>query len=79
MKQHNYYTYILTNYNKTVLYTGVTNDIEKRLYEHYFGINQKSSFTSNTSASTYCATKGINMLIMPSNVKKIRAGQGQKR
>ena len=46
MKQHNYYTYILTNYNKTVLYTGVTNDIEKRLYEHYFGINQESSFTS---------------------------------
>jgi len=46
MKQHNYYTYILTNYNKTVLYTGVTNDIKKRLYEHYFGINQESSFTS---------------------------------
>ncbi|MEB0263504.1 MULTISPECIES: GIY-YIG nuclease family protein [unclassified Mucilaginibacter] len=45
MRQHNYYTYILTNYNKTVLYTCVTNDIEKRLYEHYFGLNQESSFT----------------------------------
>ncbi len=36
----------LTNYNKTVLYTCVTNDIEKRFYEHYFGLNQESSFTS---------------------------------
>lgn len=46
MKQHNYYTYILTNYTKKVLYTGITNDIEKRLYEHYFGLGQSYSFTS---------------------------------
>ena len=30
-----YYTYILTNYNKTVLYTGVTNNLPQRLIEHY--------------------------------------------
>lgn len=29
-----YFTYILTNKNNSVLYTGVTNDIERRLYEH---------------------------------------------
>ncbi|MGE3062873.1 MAG: GIY-YIG nuclease family protein [bacterium] len=29
-----YYVYILTNKNKTVLYTGVTNDIVRRTYEH---------------------------------------------
>jgi putative endonuclease len=46
MKQHNYFTYILTNYNRKVLYTGVTNDLEKRIGEHYFGTNQESSFTS---------------------------------
>jgi len=46
MRQYNFYTYILTNYNKTVLYTGITNDLERRLYEHYFGIDQKESFTS---------------------------------
>ncbi len=34
MKLHRYYVYILTNYNKTVLYTGVTNNLYRRLVEH---------------------------------------------
>jgi putative endonuclease len=29
-----YYVYILTNKNHTVLYTGVTNDLERRCFEH---------------------------------------------
>ncbi|NLE08216.1 MAG: GIY-YIG nuclease family protein, partial [Dehalococcoidales bacterium] len=29
-----YYVYILTNKYNRVLYTGVTNDLERRLYEH---------------------------------------------
>ena len=29
-----YYVYILTNWNNKVLYTGVTNDLVKRVYEH---------------------------------------------
>jgi putative endonuclease len=31
---HNYFVYITTNLNKTSLYTGVTNDLERRLWEH---------------------------------------------
>jgi len=33
-KDHNYYVYILTNFRKTVLYTGMTNDLVRRLKEH---------------------------------------------
>ena len=29
-----YYVYLLTNKNNNVLYTGVTNDLERRVYEH---------------------------------------------
>jgi len=29
-----YYIYIITNKRNTVLYTGVTNDLKKRIYEH---------------------------------------------
>jgi len=46
MKQHNYFTYILTTSSKKVLYVGVTNDIERRLVEHYQGNNLSSNFTT---------------------------------
>ena len=39
------YIYILTNQNKSVLYTGVTNDLIKRVYEHKYHFD-KGSFTS---------------------------------
>jgi putative endonuclease len=37
MKLHEYYIYILTNQNKTVLYIGVTNNLSRRLKEHFEG------------------------------------------
>jgi len=29
-----YYVYLLTNWNNRVIYAGVTNDLERRIYEH---------------------------------------------
>ena len=31
---HNYYVYILTNKSNRVMYVGITNNLERRLYEH---------------------------------------------
>ena len=40
-----YYVYILTNKHCTVLYTGVTSNLEKRVYEHK-NLLDKESFTA---------------------------------
>jgi putative endonuclease len=39
---YNFYVYILTNKAKTVLYTGVTNNLKRRLEEHNKKLNTKS-------------------------------------
>ncbi|MBC5840479.1 MAG: GIY-YIG nuclease family protein [Flavobacteriaceae bacterium] len=39
---HTYYVYILTNKAKTVLYTGVTNNLRVRLNQHKESLNPES-------------------------------------
>jgi putative endonuclease len=43
-REYHFYVYIITNYNKTVLYIGVTDNLIRRIIEHKFGFG--SSFTS---------------------------------
>ena len=40
-----YYVYILSNYKKTVLYTGMTNNLEQRIVEHYLERGNVKTFT----------------------------------
>lgn len=47
-----FYTYIVTNPNRTVLYTGVTNNIQKRVVEHYLNRGNKNSFADTNFC--YC-------------------------
>ena len=46
----NYYVYILTNPSYTVLYTGVTSNLPKRIYEHKNHLDPKS-FTAKYNAT----------------------------
>ncbi|MBD3906184.1 GIY-YIG nuclease family protein [Chryseobacterium sp. Ch-15] len=46
---YTFYVYILTNKNKTVLYTGVTNNLHKRLHQHKAKTNP-NSFTAKYNA-----------------------------
>ena len=34
MTEKSYYVYLLTNWNNQVMYVGITNNLERRIYEH---------------------------------------------
>ena len=38
----NYYVYILANATNVTVYTGVTNDLPRRMYEHRFHVDPES-------------------------------------
>ena len=60
-----YFVYILTNKNNTVLYTGVTNDLIRRVYEHKHHADP-NSFTAKydvTKLVYYESTSDVNAAI----------------
>jgi putative endonuclease len=40
-----YFTYIATNWTRTVLYVGVTNNLKQRIIEHYLDKGDRKKFT----------------------------------
>ncbi len=43
-KEHNYWVYVVTNWKKTVLYVGATNNLSRRIKEHYSNRNKPETF-----------------------------------
>ena len=43
-KKYQYYIYIVTNPERTVLYTGVTNNLSQRLIEHWVNKGNSKTF-----------------------------------
>lgn len=54
-----YYVYILTNFHHTVLYTGLTNDLERRVFEHKHKIFKGFTSRYNVSKLVYYETYDI--------------------
>ncbi len=48
-----YYIYILTNFTNRVLYTGITNDLSRRTYEHKLDVNDGFSRKYKTHKLVY--------------------------
>jgi len=77
MADRQYCTYIMTNVHHTVLYTGVTNDLQRRVLEHKAG---KGGFTKRynlTKLVYYECGDSIDTAIF--REKQIKAGSRQKK
>jgi putative endonuclease len=78
MARKQYFVYILTNKSNRVLYTGVTNNLERRIHEH----KQKlvEGFTKKYNVNKlvwYAATSDIRAAI--TEEKRIKAGSRVKK
>lgn len=76
MGTHQYAVYILTNRGHNVLYTGVTNDLQRRVLEHKS--KKGSVFTSKYNVNIlvyYELGEDINQAIL--REKQIKAGSRQ--
>ena len=73
-----YYVYIMTNKNNRVLYTGITNDLKRRVYEHKEKLVGGFTKKYNVSRLVY-----YEIFEDPENAilreKKIKAGSRQKK
>jgi putative endonuclease len=73
-----YYVYIMTNNHNSVLYTGVTNNLLRRVYEHKEG--RGGHFTKRyhiTKLVYYEITRDVNAAIL--REKQIKAGSREKK
>ena len=78
MAEKQYCVYIMTNHFNTILYTGVTGNLQRRVREHKSG--QGSSFTGKYKATKlvyFECGEDVNTAIF--REKQIKAGSRQKK
>ncbi len=73
-----YYVYILTNTHHTVLYTGVTNDLVRRVYQHKQGAGSTFTRKYNVHKLVYYEI-GEDVHATLAREKQIKAGSRQKK
>jgi len=73
-----YYVYIMTNRYDTVLYTGITSDLIRRVYEHKNGLG--GGFTSKYGATKLVYYEdSVDARAAIAREKQIKAGSRQKK
>jgi putative endonuclease len=78
MTDRQFYVYIITNKNNTVLYTGITGDLRKRIYEHRNKLVEGFSMRYNLTKLVYCETYPDPVCAI-SREKQIKAGSRDKK
>ncbi|MEH2335800.1 GIY-YIG nuclease family protein [Nostoc sp.] len=73
-----YYLYIMTNNYDTVLYTGVTNNLQRRVYDHKEKIIEGFTKKYNITKLVYYEVFGDAYTAI-SREKQIKAGSRQKK
>jgi len=78
MDEKQYYVYIITNYEESVLYTGKTNDLQRRIYEHKNKLLKSFSKQYNINKLVYYEIFGdIEQSIL--REKQIKGGSRQRK
>jgi len=73
-----YYVYIITNQNHTVLYTGITNELKRRIYEHKEKSIKGFSKKYNLNKLVYFQTTE-DVISAISREKQIKGGSRKKK
>lgn len=74
----NYFTYIITNKVNTVLYTGFTNNLKRRIYEHKEKIYESFSKRYNVNKLVYYEIFNTPLDAI-TREKQIKAGSRKKK
>jgi len=78
MEEKQYYVYIMTNKKNTVLYTGITNDLKRRVYEHKAKLVEGFTKRYNISKLVYYeVSRDVESAIL--REKQIKGGSRAKK